>query len=146
MGIGIIVRRQVTIGWAYDPVWGHGVWQGIEEGVFKEAGNHTLGMYVDKRQAKFAEWVVLRLIIEICSRDTGYEVRGRRSEPWWRQTAARKHLIETLEDILEVARARCWESGRCGKGGGGREVAESDVGSDRSWYYGTEIGDNRVGV
>ena len=28
----------------------------------------------------------------------------------------------------------------------GREVTESDVGSDGSWYYGTETGDDRVGV
>ena len=71
----------------------YGIWiSAAAVGVFKEAGNNKLGMYVDKRQAKFAEWVVLRLIIEICGRDTGYEGRRRRSETWWQKAAARKHL------------------------------------------------------
>ena len=43
------------------------------------------------------------------------------------------------------ARAQRWESGRRGKDGGGREVAESDGGIDEPWYYGTEIGNSRVG-
>ena len=53
----------------------------------------------------------------------------------------------TLEDILAVARERCLEAIRHeeGKGGGGREVTESDAGSDGPWYYGTETGDARVG-
>ena len=42
--------------------------------------------------------------------------------------AAQKQLSEKLEDILDTARVRCWESGKIGKGGEGREVAESDSG------------------
>ena len=67
----------------------------------------------------------------------GYEVGGRLREPWWKQTAARKQLGETLEDILTAARARRWEYGRNENGGGGREVSESDVGIDGPWYSGT---------
>ena len=84
-------------------------------------------------------------ILEIYDRELGYEGGGRRREPWWRQTAARKQLSVTLEDILVVTRARHWESGRSGEVGGGREVAESCAGSDRPWYAGTETGDAQVG-
>ena len=50
-----------------------------------------------------------------------------------------------LEYILAVARVWRWESGRCGEGGGGREVAESGAGSNGPQYYGTDTGDTRVG-
>ena len=65
-------------------------------------------------------------------------------DPWWWQTAARKQLSATLEEILASAWARLWESGRRGKIGGGRYVAESDAGSKGHRYSGTEIGDSRV--
>ena len=54
-------------------------------------------------------------------------------------------MSATLEDILAAARARHWVSGRCGEGRGGREVAESDAGSDGPWCSGTDIGDAQVG-
>ena len=54
-------------------------------------------------------------------------------------------LSATLEEILAVARARRWESGRRGEGGGYREVAESDAGNYGPWYTGTDTGDARVG-
>ena len=92
-----------------------------------------------------AEWVALRPILEIYDRDTGYEGGGRRREPCWRKTASQKQLNVALEDILALPRARRCESGRRGEGGGGREVAESDAGSDGPRYAGTETGDARVG-
>ena len=66
-----------------------------------------------------AEWVGLCLILEVCDRDMGYTGGGRRREPWWRQTAARKQLSATLKDISAAARERRCKSGRCGKSGGG---------------------------
>ena len=90
-------------------------------------------------------WLESRPIIEVCDRDTGYKRGGRRREPWWRKTAARKQLSATLEEILAEARARRWEFRRNGEDGGCREVAESDAGSDRPWYAGTKTGDARVG-
>ena len=104
--------------------------------MLKEAVTNTLGAYIDKRQAILVEWIVLRTIIEICDSDTGYKGGESLRETWWRQTAARKQLSVTLKDILESARAR-----RCGKGGEGRGVAESDAGSDGPWYAGMEIDD-----
>ena len=61
---------------------------------------------------------------------------------WWRQAEVEKQLRVTLEDILETARVRCWESGRCGKCGEGREVAESDSGIDGPRYDGMGTGDS----
>ena len=40
--------------------------------VLKEAGNQILGAYIHKRQAMMAEWVLFRLILEICDREKGY--------------------------------------------------------------------------
>ena len=72
---------------------------------------------------------------------------GERQEPWWQQTTARKKQSATLKDIPEAARARHWKYGRCGKGRGGREVAELDfdAGNYVSRYAGTETGDSQVG-
>ena len=66
-------------------------------------------------------------------------------EPWWRKKAAWKQLISTLEEILGEAKARRWESGTRGEGGGVRQVEKSDAGSDGTWYAGTETGDVQVG-
>ena len=113
--------------------------------VLKEAGIQTLGAYIEKRQAAVAEWVDLRLVLEICDKETGYEGGGGRRKLCLRKTAARKHLSATLEDILAAARERRWESGRCGEVRGGREVSKSDAGLYGPWYYGMEIGDAWVG-
>ena len=103
------------------------------------------GRTFDKQQAPGAEWVALRPIMMICNRETDYEGGGRRREPWWQKTAARKQLSSTLEDISMAARAQRWESGRRGKGGGDREVAESVAGCNGTLYYGMETGYAWVG-
>ena len=48
------------------------------EKVIKEAVTQSLGEYIDNRQAKVAEWVVLQTILEICNKRTSYEGGGRR--------------------------------------------------------------------
>ena len=63
---------------------------------------------------------------------------GRRREPWWRKTAARKQLSATLEEISAAARVRNWESGRREEGGGGSEVSESDAVIDVPQYAGMD--------
>ena len=75
----------------------------------------------------------------------GYKGGGRRREPWWQKNADQNQLSETLEDILTAERARHWKSGKCGEGGRGREVVESDTGRDGPRYSGTEKGDYQVG-
>ena len=58
----------------------------LEEGgsgsVLKNTGTQKLGTYIEKQQNKVSEWIVLRLIYEVCDRETGYKVGGRRREPW----------------------------------------------------------------
>ena len=52
----------------------------------------------------------------------------------WRQTVDWKQLCATLEDILEAAGPRRCEPGRRGEGGRGREIIDSDAGSNGPWY------------
>ena len=112
--------------------------------VLKEAGTQRLGTYIEKQQTIVAEWVVLRPILEICDMETGYEGGGRNCETRWREMADRNQLSTMLEDILVVTRERHWESVRRGKVGGGREVAEYDLGSDGHRYARTDTGDAQV--
>ena len=123
-------------------------WRCVEaEKVLKKAITKSLGEYIDKRQAPVAEWVALQPILEICNNKTFYERGGKHQDLWWRQSAARKQLSDTLKDILVAARERRWKSDRCGGGGGDREVAESEsgVGSNGPHDAGTEKGDSQVG-
>ena len=87
-----------------------------------------------------AEWVELRPILEVCDRETGYEGGGRRREPWWRETAARKQLSATLKDISAAAKERRLKSIRRGESRGGdryTEESEDGAGSDGYRYAGT---------
>ena len=89
---------------------------------------------------------MLRPILEVCGRETGYEGRGRRREPWWRQTEARTQLSAKLKDLLAASRERLCKFGRRSGGGGEMDVEESEdgVGGNGSWYAGTETGDSQV--
>ena len=74
-----------------------------------------------------AEWVDLRTIFGVYSKETGYEGRGRLWELWWRRTAAEKHLRATLEDILVAAmERRRQEPSRRGGGEGVEEESDSE--------------------
>ena len=70
----------------------------VEE-VLEKAGTQYLGDYIDRRQATVTEWVALRSILEVCDRETGYEGRGRRRDPWWIQKMTRKKLSATIKHI-----------------------------------------------
>ena len=113
----------------------------------KKAGTQSLGDYIYRWQEKVTEWVALNPILEVCDKETGYEGGGRLREPWWRETAARKQLSDTLKEILEAARDRRWKSSRHGGGRGDRNAAEPEDGAGRngSWDAGTEIDDDQVG-
>ena len=60
---------------------------------------------------------------------------------WQQQTAYWKQLSANTVKILEETRVMCWESVRRGEGGGGKEVAESHIGSNGPQYDGLETGD-----
>ena len=67
--------------------------------MLQAAGTKPLREYIDKRQATVAEWVSLRTIFEVCTKDMGYEGGGRVREQWWRQTAAERHMKTMLKEI-----------------------------------------------
>ena len=114
------------------------------ENFLKKAGTQSLGAYIDRIQETVTEWVPLRPILEVCDRDTGYEVERRLQEPCWRQTAARKQLSAMFKEILVAAREWRWKSGRRDGGGGYRNIEESDdcAGSNVSQYFGTDTVDS----
>ena len=60
--------------------------------------------YLDKRQATVAEWVALRNIFDVCTREMGYEVGGKLRVFWWIQVAVEKQMKVSVEDILESER------------------------------------------
>ena len=60
------------------------------EKVIKEAVTQSLGAYIDKRQATVAEWVDLRLILEVCDKETGYKGGGMRQDTWWRKNGVQE--------------------------------------------------------
>ena len=115
--------------------------------VLKEAVTQSLGSYIYKQQTTVAEWVALRPMLEVSYKDTGYKGGGRRRDPWCQKMAAGKQLSDILKEISVAARVWRLKSGRRGEGGGGREVAESelDVGIDGPWYYGTDTGNAQMG-
>ena len=73
--------------------------------VTKEAGVQTLGTYIDRRKETVVDWVILRLLLEVCDREMGYEGGGRRHELLCRQKTDRKHLRARSEEILAAERA-----------------------------------------
>ena len=107
---------------------------------------HTLGNYIDRMKATVAEWVALRPILYVYDRETGYEGGGRRRDPWWKKTAARKHLSATLKEILVAAREWHWKSGSRGMNGGDRDAydLEDGAGNDGSLDAGMDTGDAQV--
>ena len=108
--------------------------------VLKESGTHTLGKYNDKRQVTVVDWVGMKKILEVYGRDMGYKGEGSHREPWWPQTAARKQLSDTLEDILAATRPRRSKYRRRVNIRVCHEVADSDAGRNGHWYDGTDTG------
>ena len=45
--------------------------------MLQAVGTKPLKTYIDKRKAKLVEWVALRPIFDICTKETGYEGGGR---------------------------------------------------------------------
>ena len=74
----------------------------MAEAVLQGEGTQLLQTYVDIRQATVMEWVPLRPILDVCTRETGYEGGGRLRVPWWRKEAVENHLRVTVEAILSA--------------------------------------------
>ena len=73
------------------------------ERVLQAEGTKLLREYIDKRQATVAEWVALRPIFEVCTKETGNGGGGKLRNPWWRQEAAAQQLEARLKNILAAA-------------------------------------------
>ena len=53
----------------------YGTWRQVSaETVMKKAGNQTLGTYIYRKQITVMEWVALRPILEVCARETSYDM------------------------------------------------------------------------
>ena len=86
---------------------GYGTWETLgAEGIREAAGTQSARIYIERRQATVAQWVVLRPLFDVCARETGYEGGGRRRKVCWRQEVTVKQLRATMEDSREAKRRR----------------------------------------
>ena len=70
------------------------------EVVWEAAGMQSDMTYIGRRQATMAQWVALRPLFKVCTREKGYKGGGRRRKAWWRQDVTEKQLQATLAGIL----------------------------------------------
>ena len=127
-------RRKISIG--------TGPGEALQRRVYSRKREHRqMGTYIEKRQETVVYCMALIPILGVCDKEIRYKGRLRRRKTWCRQTADQKQLSARVEDILVAARAMSLKPRRRDESRRGREVAESYVGSNGSWYYGTETGD-----
>ena len=72
------------------------------------AGTQLFTTYTRKGHGAVAQWVALRTIFEVFTREMGYRGGGRRRDAWWRQEAPETHIRENLEEILQESRRSRW--------------------------------------
>ena len=61
-----------------------GTWVTPKAEVVREAAEtQSTISHIGKRQRTMAQWVVLRPILELCARETGYEGGGEIRDAWW---------------------------------------------------------------
>ena len=58
------------------------------------AGKKTLREYINKRQELLAEWVALRPIFEVYTKELGYAGGGKLQETWCTQMRCRRRDVE----------------------------------------------------
>ena len=67
---------------------GDGTWETPgAEGIQEAAGTHSSRIYMEQQQEIVVQWVALRPLFEVCTRETGYKKWGWRRKAWWRQEA-----------------------------------------------------------
>ena len=64
--------------------------------MLRSAEMKTEATYIDRRQGTVTQWVDLRPIFEVFSRDTESSGGGRRKKPLWRKEAPDEVLSSTL--------------------------------------------------
>ena len=127
-----------------------GSWRKVAaEKVLQVAETKQLRIYLYRRQATVEEWVVLRTIFDVCTREEVYEGGGKLWVPWCIQAEADKQLRVTLEEILAAARERrqreFFKRGEGGVEGEGTYIDGGGGEANDNKYDGTETGDARVG-
>ena len=69
------------------------------EEVWEAAGTQSETTYIGLRQGTMVQWVALRLIFEVLTRDNGYEGEGSGMDAWWHHKTPDTQLREILKDI-----------------------------------------------
>ena len=87
--------RQITGEWVIRKSDGSWETPAAEE-VLRVVGMQSVVTYIGRRQAKVAQGVALRPILEVCARETGYEGGDRKRRPWWRKGETAEALRTTL--------------------------------------------------
>ena len=67
--------------------------------VIREKGIHNFGEYINRRYTTVAEWISLRSIYKVCEKEIGTGGGERLCETWWRQTAPRAQMGDTIGKI-----------------------------------------------
>ena len=75
---------------------GRVVEEGGDKKLLQGMGTQPLQTYLDRRQVTVVEWVDLRPIIGVFTRDTGYEGGGELQVTWRRQAAVETQLKVTV--------------------------------------------------
>ena len=85
-----------------------GLWEtSAAKEVLRVARMQSATTYIGRRKATVAQWVSLKLLLEVCAWETGYEGGDRKSQPWWRQGTAAEVLRTNLEGASQVRQQRC---------------------------------------
>ena len=87
-----------------------GSWETLlDKEVLLAAGMHLAATYVGRWQAMVAQWVALRPLLDVFTRETGYKGVVRKIQPWWRQGTTVNMLSTMLEESSRVGRQMYWD-------------------------------------
>ena len=67
--------------------------------VLEATGNQSVMADIGRRQGAVDQWVMLRPIFEVCTRNTGNKGGWRRRDVRWRQEMAETQFKATLDEI-----------------------------------------------
>ena len=86
---------------------GDGPWEMPEaEGTREAEGTQSARIYIEQRQANVAQWVALRPLFEVFTRERRYEGGGEDKEGVVAPRGNGKKLWDTLEDLREAKTSR----------------------------------------
>ena len=87
--------RHITGEWVIQQA--NGSWEtSAAEEVLQAVGMQSVVTYIGRCQAKVAQWVALRPILEVCVWKTAYEGGDRKRRQWWKKGETAEALRTTL--------------------------------------------------